>query len=157
MENPNQIDELFKTTFESLPNNQPAGAWDTPSAQVWTNIEADVQAPAGGGGASNLMYWAGGLLVMGALGFMLLRKPQAAPVVTPVPAAVPVQTTPTESTPVAEPQKSQVPAKSAPAPAVEAQKTPKPKAKPAVAEQKSEQPASEPPARNNLERRRQGQ
>jgi cytoskeletal protein RodZ len=158
MESNNQLDELFKTRFESLPTDKSAGDWDTPSPRVWAGISTEVQTPStgsGSGGSYQWLYWAAGVVSIGAIAFMLLRTPQAptqmVPSSTP-PVSAPAQLEPKQERAPAEPAET-----IATKEAVEPQKTAKPKAKTATEPEPQTAPATPEPARNNLERRRQGQ
>ncbi len=39
------LDELFRETFEALPDTPSPSGWDEPSPRIWENIQAHLQAP----------------------------------------------------------------------------------------------------------------
>lgn len=41
---PNPIDDLFRKTFEQMPESPAASGWDKPSDKVWQNIQHNMQA-----------------------------------------------------------------------------------------------------------------
>lgn len=68
MKNNQNLDELFKSTFDALPASEPIGAWDTPSANMWTRIESTINTappPTPSAGQPLLMKAGIGVLVVG--------------------------------------------------------------------------------------------
>ncbi len=58
------IDELFKNTFNNLPETQAATGWDTPSERVWDHVRDNIQAPRSGWSLQSLMILAGFAVVL---------------------------------------------------------------------------------------------
>ncbi|MEI6408108.1 MAG: hypothetical protein WCR52_01885 [Bacteroidota bacterium] len=48
------IDELFKRTFDELPDAPSAGGWDVPSDKVWEHVQTRIQTPKSGWTAQTL-------------------------------------------------------------------------------------------------------
>lgn len=48
------IDELFKRTFDELPDAPSAGGWDVPSGKVWEHVQDRIQTPHSGWTAQTL-------------------------------------------------------------------------------------------------------
>lgn len=48
------IDELFKRTFDELPDAPSAGGWDVPSGKVWEHVQDRIQTPHSGWSAQTL-------------------------------------------------------------------------------------------------------
>jgi hypothetical protein len=48
------IDELFKRTFDELPDAPSAGGWDVPSGKVWEHVQDRIQTPQSGWSAKTL-------------------------------------------------------------------------------------------------------
>jgi len=53
------IDELFKSTFNNLPETPASSGWDTPSERVWDHVRDNIQAPRSGWSLQSLMILAG--------------------------------------------------------------------------------------------------
>lgn len=53
------IDELFKNTFDNLPDTPADTGWDTPSERVWDHVRHNIQAPKTGWSLQSLMLLAG--------------------------------------------------------------------------------------------------
>lgn len=81
----NPIDELYRKTFESLPDTPAASGWDTPSERVWQNIQANMPKPRKGPGLRSLGLIAV-LITALAGGIYWMSRPQAVK-----PAAVPLE------------------------------------------------------------------
>jgi hypothetical protein len=163
MENNQQIDELFNTAFQSLPE-QPIGTWDTPSDAVWTQVQQQIGTPTtepkAPGSSYSTWYWAAGLSALAIaawIGYQTMRTPAAT--------VQPQQTTPAtrlEQAPPATPSVEQ----NAPTPSVAPVQEETPSARPATAPKagkKQPNAANEVPQgtqkpaepKNNLERLRQ--
>lgn len=77
------IDELFKSTFDNLPDTTSESGWDKPSDRVWQHVQAQIQQPAGGWSLNTWLLLAGFTTVL-VVGMYLAFKPSA-PVTTPEP------------------------------------------------------------------------
>jgi hypothetical protein len=72
LHDPNALDQLFKNSFEALPETSDPSGWDKPSARVWANVQSEI-AP------QNVSYgkylWTGiGLAAVSILGFVLFSR-----------------------------------------------------------------------------------
>ncbi len=63
----NSLDELFRKTFEDLPDTPAASGWDSPSPSVWEQVRVRLTPPNGGWSAQALLL-VGGLAVALMLG-----------------------------------------------------------------------------------------
>ncbi len=107
------IDDLFRKTFEDLPDSPAESGWDTPSDRVWENINANISKPSKGWGTQSLVLIAALILALAAGLYWLFSSPTEKPAVTPTvtPIEQPVATpntseTPMESQPVVAPKPS---------------------------------------------------
>lgn len=131
----NPLDELFRKTFEGLPDSPAASGWDTPSDRVWQQVQSNIQSPQKGWGIQTLLLFAA-IAATVAVGLFWMfgktaEKPAPAPAVTPmeqpamtpastvVPDSQPVESTPKSSTGKTNPNKS-VPTQSLEGPAPKA-------------------------------------
>ncbi len=107
------IDDLFRNSFESLPNTPAESGWDTPSDRVWQHVQANIQSPRKGWSTQSLVLIAA-FAVSLAIGIYWMlsqktEKPATAPTVTPVeqPVVAPLKSdTPIENQPIATPKSS---------------------------------------------------
>ncbi len=100
----NPIDDLFRQTFDHLPDNPSPGGWDAPSAQVWSNLQASLPNPVAP--RRNYGSWTvvGTVCIAGALSLLYWFSRDAVevtPVAVPQPA---VQSVETPAPPVVAPQ-----------------------------------------------------
>ncbi len=58
------IDELFKNTFDNLPETPAESGWDTPSERVWDHVRHNIQAPRSGWSLQSLMILTGFAVVL---------------------------------------------------------------------------------------------
>lgn len=89
------IDELFRNTFNNLPDTPADNGWDTPSEQVWAHVQKHAQPPANGWNMQTLIILAGFAvtLVVGLyFAFSAPNKAEEHPV-QPVSSPVVVETT----------------------------------------------------------------
>ena len=82
------LDELFRKSFDDLPAAPSTNGWDTPSAQVWEQVQENIKTP-----RSSWMQWALGAFGLAVLAIGLWAYLQSRP--QPEPAAQP-QTVPQE-------------------------------------------------------------
>jgi hypothetical protein len=157
-----QLDDLFRRTFDQLPDSPAPNGWDQPSDRVWQGVQQQVSTGSALTSSGTLLIAAlGGLVVIGALAFYLLggfslRETHEGPVTPPLPReAVPVPqvseptAAPMETPVVQEPTQETAPAKST-------------KKQPVNTVQKQHQGSSDPstdtrtapPVKNSLERRK---
>lgn len=99
------IDDLFRKTFENLPDTPANSGWDSPSERVWQRVESNIRASKKGWGIQSVALFAA-FAVSLAVGLFWLFSDAAEKAADPVPA-----TTPTEQ-PVATPNASDMPAAS---------------------------------------------
>lgn len=110
------VDELFRNTFNNLPDTPADSGWDTPSEQVWKHVQEHIQTPRAGWSLQSTLILAGFavLLVVG-LYFTFSTpakvqektvEPTVTPITTPTPApiAAPEMVEPATSTAATEPQ-----------------------------------------------------
>lgn len=108
------IDNLFRETFENLPDSPAESGWDTPSDKVWNHVQANIPKPKKGWGTQSLVIMAAMAVALIAGLYWLLSRPAekdgTQPVVSPVEQPVVVPATnaesPTENQPVAAPKPS---------------------------------------------------
>jgi hypothetical protein len=81
------IDELFRRTFDGLPETPAPNGWDQPSNQVWEQVKTRIKPPRSGWSTQTIVLVSAFAVIL-ALGlFLLFRKPVAQPVATLKPAA----------------------------------------------------------------------
>ncbi len=108
------LDELFRNTFNNLPETPAPNGWDMPSEQVWTQVQQAIPVKKPGGWSTlNTLIVAGAITVAAGLWYVLSRPPapEIQPAVVPAMEA-PVQSSPEVPAPV---QKSATPGVSTPA------------------------------------------
>ncbi len=139
------LDELFRKTFQGLPDKPAASGWDTPSPRVWQRVQAEMKPPTSGWA---LQTWAFMAVLVAGLGLGLyFVYGQLQP--TPQPAPTPIEQ-PVASPPVAAPPQEISPAASTADKPVSPATT---KARPAVSKTKpnpavnSSSPAGSEPSR----------
>ena len=94
----NSLDELFRKTFEDLPDTPAASGWDSPSPRVWEQVRVRLMPPNGGWSAQALLL-VGGLAVALMLGlYWTIARPGNG---TSTPS---VNTTSTAAAPIANPE-----------------------------------------------------
>lgn len=103
----NSLDELFRKTFDDLPDTPAPSGWDTPSPQVWDEVRVRLKPPRSGWSTQALML-VSGLAVVLLLGlYWVLSRPEKPveeiPQTTGQPAA-------TVETPAAQPETANIPA-----------------------------------------------
>ncbi|MEQ1746467.1 MAG: hypothetical protein ABMA02_13640 [Saprospiraceae bacterium] len=67
MEDPQEyksLDDLFRKTFEDLPDRPAPSGWDTPSPRVWEQVQTKIQPPKAGWTAPSLLLVAGMAVVL---------------------------------------------------------------------------------------------
>jgi hypothetical protein len=109
------IDDLFRRSFENLPVSADPNGWDSPSTQVWTQVQGRIKAPKSGWSAQQLwmisafavavavaLYWAFAARETG------LPQPAAKPVLE-----APATPAPNNDTAGIQPNKSDQPVKKA--------------------------------------------
>lgn len=94
------LDELFRKTFDHLPETPAPSGWDRPSERVWQHVQTTIQAPQNGWSAKAITL-VSALAVTVAIGLYLfvIRPEPVAETTTPV--AQPVLTAPVIATPAA--------------------------------------------------------
>jgi len=100
----NSLDELFRKTFDDLPETPASSGWDTPSPQVWDEVRVRLKPPHSGWSTKAIILVSGlAIVVLLGLYWTLTRPEQPAdsPEVTPSTA---VQTPPPAMEPAATPE-----------------------------------------------------
>lgn len=110
------IDELFRNTFNNLPETPADSGWDTPSERVWQHVRENIPAPRTGWSLQSLMLLAGFAVTL-AVGLYFAFTPKAsAPETTVAPIAVPSVAPATTTAPVVTVPESASPATTVAAP-----------------------------------------
>jgi hypothetical protein len=97
------VDELFRNTFNNLPDTHADSGWDTPSEQVWKHVQEQIQTPRAGWGLELMLILVGfaGFLALGLFltftPFAKVEEKTVVPTVTPI-------TTPTTPAPITAPE-----------------------------------------------------
>lgn len=93
------IDELFKNTFNNLPDTPAENGWDTPSNKVWRHVRDNLQAPRSGWSWQSLLILSG-FAVAVVLGLYLAFAPATTSEAVKTPASpAPAAQVETETTP----------------------------------------------------------
>ena len=58
------IDELFRNTFNNLPDTPAENGWDSPSGQVWAHVQKHAKPPASGWNMQTLIILAGFAVIL---------------------------------------------------------------------------------------------
>ncbi|MFN0035459.1 MAG: hypothetical protein ACKVUS_10335 [Saprospiraceae bacterium] len=95
------LDDLFRKTFENLPESPAESGWDTPSDRVWQHVQSNIQQPRKGWGAQSLALFAAFAVTLAIGLYWMFFRPAEKPATTP-------STTPTEQ-PAAVPSASEAP------------------------------------------------
>lgn len=98
----NPIDDLFRNTFENLPDTPAESGWDTPSDRVWQHVQANIQTPKKGWGIQSYVLLAAFTVVVAVGLYWMFAAPAEKQVVqpssTPVEQPVKATETPVEKT-----------------------------------------------------------
>ena len=101
----NSLDDLFRKTFQNLPETPAPNGWDAPSDKVWQHVQQNMPRPASRWTVKTIGLLSAFAVVL-AVGLYMLSQPKpAAPVLMPQPSSpmvVPSATNP-EPTNVAQP------------------------------------------------------
>jgi len=95
----NSLDELFRKTFDNLPETPAPSGWDRPSDRVWQHVQATVKPPRSGW-STKAITLVSALAVTVAIGLYLFVIRPETPVETTAPAEQAVMTAPVVVTPV---------------------------------------------------------
>jgi hypothetical protein len=111
MEDPQEyksLDQLFRKTFEELPETPAASGWDVPSPRVWEQVQANIATPKGGWTTQSLLLLSG-LAVVLLLGlYWALSRPDLPESVKTEQPAARVEAGPAVALPAASPEKETV-------------------------------------------------
>lgn len=88
------LDELFRKTFDGLPENASPSGWDRPSDRVWQHVQSTIQPPKSGW-STKAITLVSALAVTIVVGLYLFVSRSSTPTETPVTPEVPVVTIPT--------------------------------------------------------------
>ncbi|MBK9336851.1 MAG: hypothetical protein IPM98_09790 [Lewinellaceae bacterium] len=97
------LDELFRKTFEELPERPAASGWDVPSPRVWEQVQATIVPPKSGWTTQSLLLLSGlAVVLLLGLYWALSRSPQPAadqPAVAVESKSAPIDTPASETAP----------------------------------------------------------
>lgn len=105
----NSLDELFRKTFEDLPETPASSGWDTPSPQIWDQVQVRLKPPRSGWSTNTIILVSGfAIVLMLGLYWALTRTnqteaPTSAPTATETPLAAPNVNAGTPASPVTAP------------------------------------------------------
>lgn len=85
------LDELFRKTFDNLPDTPAKSGWDTPSERVWQYVQAQIKPPKSGWTVQTITLLAAFAVTLTVGLYLLLNRP--ATTETPAPAPPSVATT----------------------------------------------------------------
>ena len=94
------LDELFRKTFDNLPDSPSVSGWDAPSPRVWEQVSTQLKPPKGGWSAQSTLLVSGLAIVLMLGMFWALTRPAApAPPIDPKeqPAIIPAAPSPANS------------------------------------------------------------
>lgn len=98
------LDELFRKTFDNLPESPAPSGWDAPSERVWSHVQTNIQAPKTGWTFQTIGLVSAFAVTL-AVGLYLYTARQAEVQTVPLPPVAPVElptnTGPTANDPVA--------------------------------------------------------
>ncbi len=97
----NSLDELFRKTFQNLPESPDPNGWDTPSGKVWQHVQQNIPRSASRWTVKSIGLLSAFAVVL-AVGLYMLSQPKPA-----TPAQVP-QPTPTVVPPTVDPEPATV-------------------------------------------------
>lgn len=98
----NSLDELFRKTFEDLPETPAPSGWDTPSPRVWDEVRVRLKPPRSGWSTKAIMLVSGlAIVLLLGLYWTLIRpdQPVSLPTETTQTPSVAIQTPPTDAQP----------------------------------------------------------
>lgn len=83
------LDELFRKTFDNLPDTPAKSGWDTPSERVWQHVRTQIKPPKSGWSIQTLSLLAAFAVTLTVGLYLLLSRPatQEKPAATPPPTA----------------------------------------------------------------------
>ncbi len=83
------LDELFRKTFDNLPETPAQSGWDTPSERVWQHVQSQIKPPRSGWSAQTISLIAAFAVTLVVGLYLFLNQPEKTetPVATPPPAA----------------------------------------------------------------------
>lgn len=99
----NPIDDLYRKTFENLPETPASNGWDAPSDRVWQNIQGNIKPVKKTWGVQSLVLLAGLALLITAATYWLSRPSVPTQAQPQVPEMTPVQKPVVSPSPVATP------------------------------------------------------
>lgn len=79
------LDDLFRKTFDNLPETPAKSGWDTPSEQVWQHVQKQIKPPQSGWSTQTLMLIAAFAVTLAVGLYFLLNRPVAPETPTAVP------------------------------------------------------------------------
>jgi len=92
------IDELFRNTFNNLPDTPADNGWDTPSDRVWQHVQTQIKPPTSGWSLNTILVLAGFAVVL-AIGLFFAASSDTPEKTTTTPVA-PVVATPEVAAPL---------------------------------------------------------
>lgn len=134
----NSLDELFRNTFDQLPESPDSNGWDTPSEQVWQHVQTRIKPPRQGWSSAQIMLVAAGAIAIMVGLYLALVQPQPAQIEEK---SSGIATEQTYQAPVAQPEAAAV---ESPAQQHTSAQQPIPKRTPPAASTESEVPRTSP-------------
>jgi len=87
----NPIDDIYRKTFENLPETPAGNGWDAPSDRVWQQIQGNITPPKKTWGVRALLLMAGLALLITAAIYWLSKPSEPANALPEVPEMAPIQ------------------------------------------------------------------
>lgn len=93
------LDELFRKTFDNLPDAPAPSGWDTPSERVWHHVERNIQPPKSGWTLKAIGLVSAFAVTLAVGLYLYMARPAAQQdAAQPAPTAAPAAETPTNNT-----------------------------------------------------------
>lgn len=70
------LDELFRKSFDNLPDTPDASGWDTPSDRVWQQVQTRIKPPHQGWSSSQILLVASGAIAIAIGLYLAFARPQ---------------------------------------------------------------------------------
>ena len=84
------LDELFRKTFQGLPDKPAASGWDSPSPRVWQRVQTEIKPPTSGWALQTWTFMAVLVVGLGVGMYYVYDKLQSAGQAVPAPVEQPV-------------------------------------------------------------------
>lgn len=97
------LDELFRKTFDNLPDTPAKSGWDTPTERVWQHVQKEIRPPRTGWSAQALTLIAAFAVTLAVGLYLYFNRPAQPEVPATAPAATTAETAQQEPANAAEP------------------------------------------------------